>query len=157
MAWVLLVVVALVALALVLRGPIGELRRRREEQARERKREARRQRRDAAAQRRVERAMNPAKAAARSGPPKWQLVAQRQGPKCWLCGTRTFADDRQRTTGGAERLGATYPTVDYVTPVDRGGTYEDTNVRLAHRQCARVRRENPARSEFGPPRRTYGA
>lgn len=99
--------------------------------------------------------MNPARAAARSGPPRWQQVAERQGGKCWLCGTRTYADDRRRTGPGSEKLGATYPTVDYVVPIDQGGTYEQENVRIAHRHCRDVRMANSSRREFGSPRRTY--
>jgi hypothetical protein len=153
----LLVVLALVALFLLLRGPLDELRRRRRERAQARKREWRRQREEEKERRRVERAMNPAKVAARRGEPKWQQVADKQGAKCWLCGTRTYPDDRRRVDVGEERYGATYPVVDYVVAVDRGGTYEPDNVRIAHRHCAQVRAQNPARTEFGSPKRTFPA
>ena len=152
------VVAALLALAvavILLREPVRELRARRRERERMRKRQWRQQRAEARERRRVERAMSPAKTAARRGAPRWQQVAERQGAKCWLCGTRTYADDRLRTPDGAERLGATYPIVDYVTPIERGGTYEPDNVRLAHRHCAQVRAQNPARDKYGAPRRTY--
>ena len=152
---VVLVVLAIVALVLLLRGPLTELRKRRRERAQERKRAWRRQREAEREQRRVERAMNPVKAAAKKGPPRWQQVAEKQGTKCWLCGTRTFPDDRRRIDVGEERLGATYPTVDYVVPLDRGGTYEMENVRIAHQHCCQVRAQNPARTEFGSPKRTY--
>ena len=155
MIWVLIVVLALVALVLLLREPVGRWRRpasgaRAGAQAGGPAPAAARQ-----AERSRERAMNPAKAAARSGPPRWQQVAERQGGKCWLCGTRTYADDRTRVGTGAERLGATYPTVDYVLPIEQGGTYERDNVRLAHQHCRDLRRANPARREYGSPRRTY--
>ena len=101
--------------------------------------------------------MNPAKAAARRGPPRWQQVAQRNGSKCWLCGTRTYPDDRRRAGVGTEQLGATYPTVDYVVSIDRGGTYDMGNARIAHRLCAESRLANPGREEFRPPLRTYAA
>jgi 5-methylcytosine-specific restriction endonuclease McrA len=153
----LVVVIAAVALVLLLRGPVTELRKRRRERAQERKRAWRRQREIEREQRRTERAMNPAKAAAKKGPPRWQQVVERQGSKCWLCGTRTFPDDRRRIDVGEERLGATYPTVDYLVPIDRGGTYELDNVRLAHRHCRDLRTANPARQEFGPPKRTFPA
>ena len=156
MGWIVFIaVIAILALALLLREPVAELRQRRRERAQARKREWRRQREVEKERRRVERAMNPAKAAAKKGPPRWQQVAERQGGKCWLCGTRTYADDRRRVDVGEERFGATYPTVDYVVPVDRGGTYGPDNVRIAHRQCAQVRAQNPARTEFGSPKRSY--
>jgi hypothetical protein len=149
------VALVVLALLLLLREPVGRWRARRRAREQERKRERRRQRRLTKAERATERAMNPAKAAARSGPPTWQLVAQRQGGKCWLCGTRTYADDRRRLASGTEQLGATYPTVDYVVSIEQGGTYESGNVRLAHRQCRDVRRANTGRREFGAPRRTF--
>jgi type II secretory pathway pseudopilin PulG len=153
--WVLIVVLVLVVLALLLREPVGRWRVRRREREQERKRESRRQRRLEQEARSRERAMNPAKAAARSGPPRWQQVAERQGAKCWLCGTRTYSDDRTRVGTGTERMGATYPTVDYVLPIEQGGTYERDNVRLAHQHCRDLRRANLGRRDYGSPRRTY--
>lgn len=155
MIWVLIGVLALAAVVLLLREPFARWRVRRRERERERKRAERRQRRQAQADRRSERAMNPVRAAARSGPPRWQQVADRQGAKCWLCGTRTYSDDRRRTGPGSEQLGATFPTVDYVVPVDQGGTYAQDNIRLAHRHCRDVRIANSSRREFGSPRRTF--
>ena len=147
---------ACVVVVLLLREPIADLRRRRRARAQERKREWRRQREAEREQRRVERAMNPAKAAAKKGPPKWQQVAKRHGGKCWLCGTRAYPDDRRRVGPGTEQLGATFPTVDYVVPIDSGGTYDMANARVAHRICAERRRASPAHQDFRPPRRTYG-
>jgi hypothetical protein len=144
-----------VALVLLLREPIAELRRRRRTRAQERKREWRRQREADREQRRLDRAMNPAKVAAKRGPPRWQQVAQRQGGKCWLCGTRTYADDRRRGEAGSDQLGATFPTVDYVVPIDAGGTYDISNARIAHRVCAGRRRDHPGHETFRPPSRTY--
>lgn len=155
MGWILFVVVlACLALALLLREPFAEFRSWRRRRAQERKRAWRRQR-DLEREMRSGPAMNPSRAAARKGPPRWQLVAERQGSKCWLCGTRTYPDDRQRVAVGNERLGAAYPTVDYVVAIDKGGTYEQDNVRIAHRQCSERRLANPGRTEFAPPKRTF--
>jgi hypothetical protein len=154
--WTIAVVLlAILAIALLLREPIAELRVRRRERERERKRAWRRQRDADRAQRRVERAMNPARAAARRGEPPWQLVAQRHGAKCWLCGTRTVPDDCRRRAAGSVQVGATYPTVDYVVPLADGGTYEMTNLRIAHRQCQQRRAQGGAGAKLGPPRRTF--
>lgn len=140
--------------ALVTSRVVAEVHGRRAVQAQEAKRVRRRQRRERA--RTPEKPMNPARAAARRGAPTWQQVAQRQGGKCWLCGTRTYAEDRYRDKDGRERLGATYPEVDYVTAIDSGGTYGDDNVRIAHRHCAATRRAKPHLTTFGRPPRTYG-
>lgn len=132
---------------------VAEVNTRRAVRAQDAKRERRRQRRERA--RTPENPMNPAKAAARRGAPTWQQVAQRRGGKCWLCGTRTYPEDRLRAKDGRERLGATYPEVDYVLAIESGGTYEDDNVRLAHRHCAATRRAKPHLTAFGRPPRTY--
>ncbi len=151
-----IVILAAVALLLLLRQPVRELRRRRRERAQERKRALRRQRALDKAQRRSERAMNPVRAAARRGEPTWQQVAQRQGRKCWLCGARVQPDDAVRLQDGTLRLGASYPCVDHVVPLDQGGTHLRENVRLAHRECKQRRFASPRRGGFAPPRRTYG-
>lgn len=134
---------------------VGESDARRADRERERKRERRRERRDRQRSQQPARAMNPVRAAARRGAPTWQQVAQRQGAKCWLCGTRTYEQDRLRDDSGREHLGATFPSVDLVLAIESGGTYEDANVRLAHRHCAAARRGNPSLTRFGRPRRTY--
>lgn len=119
------------------------------------KRDGRRERAAARERRRVERAMGPAKAAAKKGAPTWQQVAKRHGSKCVLCGTRTFVDDRQRQKGGGDRLGKTYPTVIYLDRLEAGGRADIDNARIAHRHCASVRESQPARQEFGSPPRTF--
>lgn len=99
--------------------------------------------------------MNPVRAAARKGAPRWQQVEQRQGSRCWLCETRTYPDDRRRVAAGEERLGATYPTVDYVVPIGSGGTYEFENLRIAHRHCQALRVADSARQKYAAPQRTF--
>lgn len=134
---------------------MGEVHRTRRREAQERKREQRRQRRENVRNPAPERAMNRERAAARRGERSWKQVAQRHGGKCWLCGTRTYEQDRIRDASGRERLGATYPCVDYVVALEAGGSYDDANVRLAHRHCAAARRSNPSLTAFGRPPRTY--
>lgn len=99
--------------------------------------------------------MNPARAAARSGPPRWQQVAHRQGRKCWLCGARVLPDDREPGRGSQPRQGAAYPVVDYVVLPENGGSHAWDNVRLAHVACQRGRRLRPEVTRFTPPARTY--
>lgn len=157
MGWVLVSLLAIVVLVLALRSPIGELRKHRAGKQQERKRQWRKARDEARARHAREHAMNPKKAAAKSGAPKLSQVVNDSGSKCWLCGTRTFDDDRRRQPNGNERHGATYPVVDYIVALEHGGTHELGNVRVAHQHCAQIRRANPARTQFGTPKRTYPA
>ena len=140
---------------LLLHRPVAHWRRGAAEREQEAKRRARRERREQA-QAPPERPMNPAKAAARSGPPRWQQVMERQGTKCWLCGTRVYPEDRQGS-GKRATLGATYPEVDIVIPLEQGGSYAWDNVRLAHRACRRGRAARPDITTFTSPSRTYGS
>lgn len=144
-----------VAGAVITSRVLVEVRRARAVRDHEAKRQRRRDRRARARAPIDTPRRNTAKAASRRGAPTWQQVAQRQGPKCWLCGTRTFADDHHRDPSGREHLGKTYPCVDLVVAVGAGGTYEDANVRLAHRHCAAARQANPSLATFGRPPRTY--
>lgn len=153
--WLIIGALAVLALVLLTRGPMREWSGRRTQKRQERKREWRRDRDAAKAQHRAEHAMNPERAAARKPPPTWQKVAKAQGSKCWLCGTRTYSDDRGRDSFGREVLGATFPVVDYVESVDKGGSQTLDNARIAHRHCAQVRAANPARGKYGSPPRTY--
>ena len=154
-AWIVIALLGAAAAGLLLREPLRTWKSHRARQAQERKRQWRKDRDAQKAQRSIDRAMNPAKAAARNGPPALSQVARLHGPKCWLCGTRTFDDDAARDRHGKERLGATYPVVDYVVSIDSGGTFELANARVAHRHCAGVRASRPAQTQFGRPPRTY--
>lgn len=144
-----------VAGAVITSRVLDEVRRSRTLRDQEAKRQRRRDRREQERETVTTPRRNRAKAASRKGAPTWQQVSQRQGPKCWLCGTRTYADDRHRDPSGREHLGKTYPCVDLVVSIDAGGTYEDANVRLAHRHCAAARHHNPSLNQFGRPPRTY--
>lgn len=141
--------------SLITERVLREVRRARADREQKEKRERRRARRAREQSAPAGRPRNPGRIAARQGPPTWQQVARRQGSKCWLCGTRTYEQDRIRQQSGVERLGKTYPCVDYVVAIDAGGAYDEGNVRLAHRHCAAARRDNPSLTTFGRPPRTY--
>ncbi len=155
-SWVLIVLLAVIVVVVIARGPMREWNERRAARRQERKRQWRKERDAAKAQHASDHSMNPAKAAARDGAPRWQKVAKASGSKCWLCGTRTYADDRRRDRSGREELGATFPVVDYVVRPDRGGSQELSNARIAHRHCASIRAARPDHVKFGRPPRTFG-
>lgn len=54
-------------------------------------------------------------------------LAERDGAACWLCGN----DVDPRAPHGGPHAGS----VDHVVPRAKGGSDEDANLRLAHRQC----------------------
>ncbi len=58
---------------------------------------------------------------------KAEHIGERDGWTCWLCGHRV---DPFAPSGSPSS-----PTVDHVVPRSRGGSNDDTNLRLAHRRC----------------------
>lgn len=59
---------------------------------------------------------------------------------CWLCGSRCDWNDkriRKRTV----ICGETYPSIDHVLPIAKGGEHIWENVRLAHRGCNSHKRD----------------
>lgn len=70
-------------------------------------------------------------------------VIERDGGTCYLCGRKTDRED-YRYVKGFFVIGDTYPTVDHVIPLSKGGTHTWGNVRLACRQCNCIKRDNVA-------------
>lgn len=61
----------------------------------------------------------------------------RDGGVCYLCGGQCSWDDM--VDGNA---GDSYPSIDHVRPLSKGGTHEWNNVRLAHRKCNWEKRDS---------------
>lgn len=58
-------------------------------------------------------------------------LGERDGWTCWVC--------RRDVDPGAPRDSSHAGSVDHVVPRSRGGTNEDSNLRLAHQRCNRQR------------------
>lgn len=58
----------------------------------------------------------------------------RDGGRCWLCGERCKWSDKKTRKNGIIP-GPTYPSIDHVIPLARGGLHAWDNVRLAHLEC----------------------
>lgn len=57
---------------------------------------------------------------------------------CWLCGKKVDPHDYQ-TRGNRFICGKSYPTVDHVVPLSKGGLHTWDNVRLAHQRCNSIK------------------
>lgn len=55
--------------------------------------------------------------------------------KCALCGGNCNWADHLIKDNGAFVAGATYPTIDHIRPISKGGLHEWKNVQLAHFSC----------------------
>lgn len=65
-------------------------------------------------------------------------VYERDGGRCYLCGGLCDWEDY-----GEKGAGNKYPSVDHVVPLALNGTHTWDNVRLAHRICNSLKRDNP--------------
>lgn len=61
-------------------------------------------------------------------------VIERDNGTCYICGCKTSRQDYYLSHGWFT-VGNTYPTIDHVIPLARGGTHTWDNVRLACRLC----------------------
>ena len=61
-------------------------------------------------------------------------VFERDKGRCQICGGVCDWDDH-RFTNGRFVCGKTYPTIDHIVPLDKGGTHSWDNVQLAHQSC----------------------
>ena len=60
---------------------------------------------------------------------------RRDGGRCYLCGGLCNWNDWRTADSGNKYPGDTYPTIDHVLPVSKGGADSWSNVRLAHWAC----------------------
>lgn len=58
---------------------------------------------------------------------------------CHICGGECDWDDVRYNEDGVRIAGETYPSIDHVIPVSKGGLHAWNNVRLAHRHCNTIK------------------
>ena len=61
---------------------------------------------------------------------------------CYLCGTECDYDDITITDEGYYIAGKTYPSIDHVKPLSKGGKHAWNNVKLAHHWCNSQKSDN---------------
>ncbi|WP_373781006.1 HNH endonuclease [Jeotgalibaca porci] len=54
---------------------------------------------------------------------------------CYLCGKKCDFNDKVITEEGYTIVGKTYPSIEHVTPISKGGLHSWDNVNLAHHYC----------------------
>ena len=60
---------------------------------------------------------------------------------CWICGGTCDYKDCKRDSSGNFIVGPTYPSIDHVYPLSRGGSHTWGNVKLAHFYCNTLKRD----------------
>ncbi len=71
---------------------------------------------------------------------KLDEVIERDNGICYICGCETSRDDHHYRHGWFT-IGDSYPTIDHVIPLAKGGTHTWDNVRLACRRCNSEKRD----------------
>ena len=66
----------------------------------------------------------------------------KDGNECYLCGEECNRNDYVISDEGHFIVGRTYPSIDHVMPVAKGGTHTWDNVRLAHHHCNTIKSDN---------------
>ena len=61
---------------------------------------------------------------------------------CKLCGLMCNGDDYIISEEGHFIVGKTYPTIDHIIPISKGGTHTWNNVQLAHHYCNSIKSDN---------------
>lgn len=65
---------------------------------------------------------------------RWQDIAEKFGMKCAICGIETNPSDTWETNG-RKCYGRTYPTVDHIISLKKGGEDSIENVQLCCKHC----------------------
>lgn len=58
---------------------------------------------------------------------------------CYLCGKECDFDDKVITEEGYTIVGKTYPSIEHVIPISKGGLHSWDNVKLAHHYCNTIK------------------
>lgn len=66
---------------------------------------------------------------------------KRDNGKCWLCGGSCDWEDSYTRTNGVVVVGASYPSIDHVIPLAKGGKHSWSNIRLAHKHCNELKND----------------
>ena len=75
------------------------------------------------------------KVTANGDPIHWSHIAERHGMSCSQCGAETDPDDWWTNGNGRKCFGRSYPTVDHIVPLSKGGSDTWDNVRLTCKRC----------------------
>lgn len=70
-----------------------------------------------------------------------EALYKRDNGKCYICGRVCDWNDYTVNDGGAFIANDSYPSIDHVTPLSRGGKHAWENVKLACRRCNNAKRD----------------
>ena len=68
---------------------------------------------------------------------------QRDKGKCYLCGIVCDWNDKIIDDNGAVIVGATYPTIEHIQPLSKGGLHKWDNVKISCKKCNEMKGSSP--------------
>lgn len=68
---------------------------------------------------------------------------QRDNGKCYLCGIVCDWNDKIIDDNGAVIVGATYPTIEHIQPLSKGGLHKWDNVKISCKKCNELKGNTP--------------
>ena len=69
-------------------------------------------------------------------------LIKKYNSKCQICGGLINEQDYIEDSNGNFIVGESYPTIDHIIPVSKGGTHTWDNVQLAHHYCNSIKNDN---------------
>lgn len=70
-----------------------------------------------------------------------EKLIEKEHNVCYLCDNECDSDDYLITDEGHLIVGASYPSIEHVIPISKGGKHTWDNVRLAHHYCNTIKRD----------------
>ena len=80
-----------------------------------------------------------------------QKLFRRDNGVCYLCGCLCDWDDKEIRPDGTIVCGNTYPSIDHVKPLTKGGCHSWDNVKLAHRICNSLKADDYDEEDLEEP------
>jgi len=71
-----------------------------------------------------------------------EKLIQRDEGICKICGRQVDINDYYYTDEGYFIAGESYPSIDHIIPLAKGGTHTWNNIQLAHRHCNAIKNDN---------------
>lgn len=72
----------------------------------------------------------------------------RDNGECYLCGDTCDWDDKEERENGTV-VGRTYPSIEHVVPISKGGRHTWDNVKLAHHYCNSIKSDKQITEDTG--------
>lgn len=78
-----------------------------------------------------------------------EKIIQKEKNVCYLCGSQCDSNDFTIDDRGSFIVGKSYPSIEHVQPISKGGTHTWDNVKLAHHYCNSIKNDKKIIEDTG--------